>query len=770
MSIGLCVAFIALLYVTEETGYDLYHKRHENVFRVLNKTTQDGLQSINNPKIVQVFQDQVPEIIQSATYFEGFFSIAGTKDPERWFYADPEIVDVFTFNRISGNLNILKENPKTVLVSKQFALKHFKKASVVGEVLTIETHDRKQEFTIGAVYEDFPRKSTIAPDLIVPNSNSFAYKSMMEPQNYGSKRGQAYILIDKRAAIETVVEKMNKVYKAQPKIFDETYDLQPLVDVHLFSENIEGPSSGSLKRVIIYAVIGILILIISITNFLLLYTAIIKRRMKEFAVRKINGLRASGVLKIFLLESLTISIISAVTAVLLMKLVLPFFNDFSDSNLILSGNINYAFFCYAIAIVLMVTILAALYFNYYLIRFNAIEIIKESKLKKRKSFLLKNSTMFIQLVIVVILLAFSLVYYKQLDFMINSGKGFSVDNTLMIKKLNWDASHFKEEIRKYPVIKNVSEGTILPLHDGSARYSVALNKSPSKQVSMERFEVDVNYIPLYNIKLKAGRNFSKTFTTDTNGENIIVNGPAIKFLGITDNPINKETSQGTIIGVVDDFKFESLYNTLRPLFFKIPQSYSEYGGVIIKYEKGKRKEAVELINDLLSKEEVNVIKDKRRVNTMVRGQENVVFDPDYYETLINDIYSKDRILQRSILALAVIAVFITILGLIGMSLFKSEQRTKEIGIRKVNGATINEIMVMLNKDFIKWVGIAFVIACPIAYYAMIEWLENFAYKTGLSWWVFALAGLCTLVIALLTVSWQTYRAATRNPVESLRDE
>ncbi|MEC3907023.1 FtsX-like permease family protein [Tamlana sp. 2201CG12-4] len=777
LSIGLCISFIALLYVTEETGYDLYHQRHENIYRLLYKSNKGNLQSINNVKVAKIFKEQVPEVTTSVTYFNGFFKINETVDPINCFYADPEIVDIFTFNSIIGNLNSLKTNSKAVLVSKEFALKHFKKIEVIGEVLEIETRTGKEEYSIGAVFEDFPKKSTITPKIIVPNINSSMYKGMLEPQNYGSKAGQTYFLIDKNAVIETVIDKINKVSKEQSKAFSETYSLQPLINVHLFSENIGGSQSGSLKRVIIYSAIGGVILVISIMNFLLLYTAITKRRIKELAIRKINGLGRKGVLRMFLFESISISVISGSIAIFLMKLIVPVFNEFTNSELTLNWIDDYKFLTYAIIIVLIVTFISTFYFYYYLTKFNAIEIMGMDKLKKGDVFLLKNSALFFQLLIVTIMLTFSLVYYKQLDFMINSGKGFSTSNLFMLQKINWTSSPFEEEVIKHPIIKNISKGTILPLHGSSTQYNIALKETPSKGVAMEMFRVDANYIPLYEIKLKSGRNFSKELATDTKGETIIINESALKLLEITD-PIGKETNQGTIIGVVEDFKFESFYKSLRPLFFRIPRVHpkygdptGKYGGLIIKYENEKRKEAIHLINTLLKEYEVNLISDRKKMYAAInRNEKNIVFDPNYYESLVNDIYGKDKTLQKSILALTIIAIFITLLGLIGMSLFKTQQKTKEIGIRKVNGATINEIMFMLNKDFIKWVVIAFVIACPIAYYAMRKWLENFAYKTSLSWWVFALVGIFTLVIVLLTVSWQTYRAATRNPVESLRDE
>jgi putative ABC transport system permease protein len=418
-----------------------------------------------------------------------------------------------------------------------------------------------------------------------------------------------------------------------------------------------------------------------------------------------------------------------------------------------------------------------MYFYNILSGYNAIEVLAKKNLKPQKNFIFKNSSLIIQLIVVFAMLTFSLFYYKQLDFMINAGKGFSTENLFLVNRINWDSAPFEEELANYPIVTGLSKGTLLPLHGTSTQYSIGLNDKPSETFSMELFRVDCDYISLYEINLKEGRDFSKEIIADIKGENILINESAAKLLGGKDL-IGKETSQGKIIGIVEDFKFESFYKSLRPLFFRIPRIHPKYGnpmqkhgGLLIKYKEGEKENASRLINSLLARHNVNVLNDRRAYYKHIKKDESyVLFDTNHYDSLINDIYLKDIILQKAILLLTGIAILITMLGLIGMSLFKTQKRTKEIGIRKVNGATINEIMLMLNKDFIKWVVIAFVIACPIAYYAISKWLENFAYKTELSWWVFALAGVFTLVIALLTVSWQTYRAATRNPVESLRDE
>ena len=770
LSLGLCISFLALLYAIEETGYDLCHNNHKNTYRLLYQDTDSRLESILSPSFVQAIGEQIPDIEYHASYiYTRFLKINDVVESD-CFFATPEIIDVFTFQCINGSLSLFEDQENTVLISEELALKYFNQIDVAGERLKIDVGE-EMEFTIGGVFKNL-KKSSFNPKLLVRVKSLPNYSSIYDPLNFRVKTGQHYLVINQNSKIDSVCKKINTVRKSLTQL-PGTFKLQPVARVHLHSDGIAGSTSGILKRIKIYAGIGLLILIISLVNYILLYTTMTKRRMKDFAIRRVNGLNNSGILKIFLLESFFIVIASCFLALLPLKLLIPYLNNFSNSNIVLNWHENAVFLLLILALIFTIVILISLYFYFYLRQHNINDVFNQAKSRIGHSIFLNNRAVTLQLLIVSFMLIISFGYYKQLDFIINSGKGFTTEDIFMLERRNWNPSPFLEELAGYPEIKNTSVGEILPLKGRSVVYTVKLESS-DKSGYMELMQVDDHFIPLYEIKLLEGRNFSKERFLDKAGETIIINESAKKVLDLKD-PIGKVTSQGTIIGIVEDFKFETFYKPLRPLFLRYPKAKNaansnKYGGILIKYEKRNKEYVQRLIHQTLTKYDVNIATDRKNWSITNSNEKYVLFDPNYYFSLVNDIYQKDKTLQKVISLLSAVAIFITILGLIGMSLYNAEQKTKEIGIRKVNGAKVWEILIMLSKDFIKWVFIAFIIASPIAYFTITKWLENFAYKTTLSWWIFALAGALALGIALVTVSWQSWRAATRNPIESLRYE
>ena len=755
LSMGLCISFIALLYVTEETGYDTFHENSKDIYRLLTKEiNSEEIASPNTTAhIGKELQEEIPEIKNVIRYQNAYSRINGLFE-RGGIYADPELFDAFTFDIIVGHIESFKDDVFAIVISEEFALREFGTTDVIGKSIELERED-KIKYTVRAVYKNFPKKSTLKPSFVLPIKNQI--KEKIPGVKISSFK--TFLLLEKNSNHNATAD----------KVLNKGYKLMPLEDIHLHSD-------GAIKVLLSYALIGVLILLISLLNFLLLYTAITQRRFKEFAIRKVNGLSELGLLKMFMIESIIISFLAAILAILLVGLILPFFNSFTKSNIEFSWFSNAPFFMYAIGLVIVVALLSGYKLYHYLNTYNAIEFIGKIKTSKKTNFFLKNNGLALQLIIVSFMLIFSLGYYKQLDFILTSDKGYKPQHVFVIGGLAINTEIFKEEAKKHPEILEVAMGQAIPDPTGSSISRIHRMDSPSEIVEMELFNVDYNYIPLYGITITDGRNFSNEFMTDKT-DAIILNETAVKLLNL-ENPVGIKTNVGTIIGVVKDFNFEALHKSIRPSIFKVVMENTS-SKLVISYKPEAKEKTITIIKTLIGTQNEHLrnilnptYSDAEMINvygSMEKARKQI-FDPNYMDSVNERFYEKEKTLQKTILLLTTIAMFITILGLIGMSLFKTQQKTKEIGIRKVNGATVTEIMFMLNKDFIKWVIIAFVIACPIAYFAMHKWLENFAYKTSLSWWVFALAGVMTLVIALVTVSWQTYRAATRNPVESLRDE
>lgn len=764
LSIGLAISFIALLYITQETGYDTFHKNSKNIYRLISQNPNSPvlLTASNTAFDGLELQEEAP-VIKQVVRYRNFTRKINEKYSSGGIYADPSFYEVFTMDFLQGNPKIFATDDLAMSVSEAFALEEFGTVDVVGKTLEVEDRN-KNTFTIQAVYKNFPEKSTLKPKFILP------IKQEIRPKipNVWISAYYTFFLLENNADINRLNE----------EISSENLELQALEDIHLYSEDIAGvENKGSIKILISYTIIGSLILLISIMNYLLLYTAILNKRIKEFAIRKVNGLGKIGLFKLLVLESSVICFTAAVIAILMVKMLLPIFNNFTQSTIKFNWVDNGAFFIYALALVIMVTLLSGIRLYYYLLRYSVIEFLNKTKTDFKSSFIVKNNTILLQLIIVSFMLVFSIGYYKQLDFLLNSDKGYNPDNKFALGSLAINIDVFKEEAKKYTEIKEVAMGNVLPNMRGSAIYTINTLDNPSNVQKMEYFGIDYNYIPLYDIEIIEGRNFSKAYATDVKNA-VILNETGMKALEIK-QPIGTRTSLGTVIGVVKDFNFETLHNTIRPMVFKLYNKENDANFMVVSYDPNKKQEAEAAVINLLVEQNPSLANafDPTYTNLEIinylgsmEAYRKTMFDPDYVETVNEHYYGKERIFQKTILLLTAIAIFVTILGLIGMSLFKSQQRTKEIGIRKVNGATISEIVLMLNKDIVKWTLVAFILATPLAYYAINKWLENFAYKTELSWWIFALACLFTLIIALLTVSWQTYKAATRNPVESLRDE
>jgi putative ABC transport system permease protein len=770
-----------LLYINEEIGHDTHHGNSESIYRLISKNpaTQE-LSSWNNPQIAEFLEERIPEINASASYTRARFEMDHITDNEGFYYADPRITDIFSFNFIEGNAKKIKEDPFAVMVSKSFAEMHFKATSVVGQTIELAKEEDRATYTVGAVFVDFPRKSTFRPTLVLQNYSSKRYRDIIKPEQLGYRGYQSYFKLQENASVPEVTETMNRVYKSMPQSFNWTFSLQPLENVHLYSQGINGQvEKGSIKKVMMYAVIGALILLMSLMNFLLLYTSITKQRFKEIAIRKINGLQGGGLLRMFLVESLIISLVSTLVALFLMYLSIPFFNRYTNSNLRFSFAQDYGFLLSAISLVLVISYISGFYLHRFINNMNSIDVLDRNQMLKTKNFFFGDSAVLFQITIVCAMLTFSIGYYMQLDFMMDSGKGFDSDNVLVLKRRNWDSKVFENEVKNYPFIEAVSRGNVLPLYGSSQIYDISLKEGAASSVPMELMRVDDDYIPLYRIKLLQGRNFSNEYASDVTGRSLIINKSAQRMLNLK-NPIEAHTNQGKIIGVVEDFKFESFHKTLRPLFFRMPETtenaefnsmIQNYGDLMIRFVDGAKEKAINTINKILEDQNINIISNPNELTDPGdRDQTYVLFDTEYNASLEDKIYGSEKTLQKVILSLTIISIFITLFGLVGMSMFEVGRKTKEIAIRKVNGATTKQILILLNKGFTKWIVVGPILAIPISYFALKKWLEGFAYKTTMSWWIFALAGLTALVIALLTVSWQSFKAAVANPVDSLRDE
>jgi len=542
-----------------------------------------------------------------------------------------------------------------------------------------------------------------------------------------------------------ILSKFKKDYWLYKEGWASIVEFTPLKELYFSSKTGNGTQSNSKTLIVILSIIVLLILFLAIGNYVNLTIAQATFRGKEVAIKKLLGSSKKQLFFQFIRESVMLCFMAVFLSLLLAKLVEPAFNSLMNTQLNLNEKITVVNSLILVGTFYLMGFFSGLFPALKIVNFKPIEVVKGAFRKKAKSIYGKAFITF-QYTVTIALLACSWIILKQTNFLRNQDLGFQKDNIIHMEYLSAidQKDIIKNALLQIPGVQDVSLTWQSPLSGGSNQ-TFDYNGRP---VSFQEFAVDSSFFNVFDIKMKP--------TEVAYSENgVYLNETAVKELGLDDNPVSfkMEEEEKSILGVVTDFNFQELRYKIDPLMIRqqLANSYAE--DIFIKVNS----------NNIFHT--ANKIK-----STYVSLVGNVEFELKFVDDTINQWYEKDARTGQIIGYFTLLSFIISAMGILAMSTFYMQQRKKEIGIRKVNGATVREILSLLNKDFVKWIGIAFIIAIPLAWYAMNKWLEGFAYKTTLSWWIFALAGLTALVIALLTVSWQSFRAATNNPVEALRDE
>jgi putative ABC transport system permease protein len=540
--------------------------------------------------------------------------------------------------------------------------------------------------------------------------------------------------------------------------------LTPLADIHLHSNKVgELSVNGNIQFIYIFSAIALLILLIACVNFMNLSTARASSRAKEVGVRKVLGSLRGNLIQQFITESVLMSFVALVIAIVLATMLLPFFNQLSGKNIQTSFLFQPLMLISFLVLVITVGILAGSYPAFYLSAFQPIKVLKGKLSEGFKGSVLRNSLVVFQFSISVILIVGTIVIYNQLNYIRNKDIGFNRNQVLVLRGtdvLREQAGSFKNELLQISGVVNATMTGFLPVNGNRSKNTMFPSTSldPKDGISMEQWSVDENYIPTLDIKILEGRNYSTQFLTDSNG--IIINEAAAKFLATNDllnkklysivDPQTKKLTEFHIIGVIKNFNFNSLRDVVTPMALVL---HKESGSIAIRINTSNKYSVIAQIES--------------KWRGMAPGQ---LFDYSFMDDEFNELYAPEQRTGKLFITFAVLAIIIGCLGLFGLITYAAEQRTKEIGIRKVLGASVGNIAGMLSKDFLKLVIISWLIAFPVAWYAMNKWLQDFAYRTSISWSVFAGAGIFALTIALLTISSQAIRAATANPSKSIKAE
>jgi putative ABC transport system permease protein len=764
LSLGITCFLFMLLYIANELSYDRYHGNAERLYRLVTGYEQgnDKYSSTRTPApLAEAFKSDFPsieEVTRLRVISNGIINTNNQNFREELVMgADPSIFRLFTFPFISGDANTALLEPNTAVITESIADKYFGNENPLNKEIKVKINDAAYFFTITGIIKEVPLNSHFHFRILVSNNT---FRESKGPWNSGF--GITYFLLKKGSSIngiETNLQDFIKkhVGKDEIDLFHMQYQIQKVTDIHLYSHcRKELETNGNVSSIYIFSTLALLIFIITCINYINLSTAKSEDKAKEIGLRKVFGAAKWSHVKRFFIESGVLCFVSFLIAIALVSISLNLF----ENKLYKIDNINLiVLFPAAIIFIVILSVIAGIYPALYFTPSRLNALIKNERKITFKGINPRNILVALQVAVCIGLTMFTIVIYKQHQFIEGlTEKSFEKDNILIvnnIRQIRNSAFSLKENLVKYDDIEGVTVCNRLPCKDEIAQTTCSLIGS-REYINVKVLAVDKDYLNTLNIKgLNEGRFFSDSFPNDSNS--VVINKKALSELELK-NALGKQIrfngKDKTIIGIIEDFNYEPVFGEIEPLCI-ILSGYSyppQYLALKIKPEGN--------IQDV-----VKLVKSKWESYTKEIPFEYSFFSDDYLKS-----YESINKTKNLAFVFLVLTIIISVLGLSGLIAFISEKRTKEIGIRKVNGARVSEVLVMLNCDFVKWVAIAFVIATPIAYYAMNKWLEDFAYKTTLSWWIFALAGLLALGIALLTVSWQSWRAATRNPVEALRYE
>ena len=792
LALGIACCLMIAIFIRHELSYDRHHSKADRIHRVLWEGSNTSGQRVGvvSAPMAKALQEDFPEVLKAGKMFyprgDNRNTLVRRGDGKHNFFetnlifGDREVFDIFDFPVVSGDGIGNFGEPQTVVITQAMADKYFPDENAVGKSVIFDD-ETEFPFQISAVIENLPATSHIQFGFLLCSETL----RMSRDESWLNTNFYTYALLKQGTDPDALEAKLPQLIERYIPQYDLTaffnnlapdgdspnryykFSLQPLTDMHLHSAPVNEPLvHGNIQYVWLYGGVALLVLLIAVINFMNLSTARSANRAKEVGVRKVLGSFRKDLVMQFLSESILLSVIAFLGAIALVAHLLPYFYDLVGKNLEMP--IGELWFLPAIfGASLIVGLLAGLYPSFYLSRFAPVKVLSGKVSKGVKSSRLRSGLVVFQFASSVLLIIGTAVIYKQLDYMLNKKLGFDKDQVLLIHDcytLDDNMTTFKEELQRLPEVKSVTVSGYLPV-SGTFRNDTRYwpeGKTMDDFSSVQRWVVDADYLETFGLELVKGQNFTGDRQQDS--LSIIISETAARHYGLTE-PVGSQlitnvdydpttqtsiTGKKNIIGVVRDFHFEPLHKNIKGVIL-VPGTPPFTTCV---------KANVASMDALLAKAE----------NTWSQLAPNQEFRYTFLDDSLAKMYESEQQTGKALGAFAVLAIIVACLGLFALATFLAEQRTKEIGIRKVLGATTIGLVSLLSKDFLKLVIIALLIASPIAYYFMDKWLQEFAYRIDISWWVFAATSLVAVGIAFLTVSFQSVRAALANPVDSLRSE
>jgi putative ABC transport system permease protein len=782
LAIGMAVSLVILIYVRYELSYDNYHQDVDRLYRVsrawFNPSGEESLHLGHAaPPFGPLIQSDFPEDVEaSARLMNADPLIKNGEDSfveEDFFFADPEVFDVFGWELLEGESREALTQADGLILTEETAQRYFGDQSAVGKDLMVEIQGMQFTMQVRGVIKDIPENSHFHVDFLASMIPVIQFYGGQEAfmGNYGSNNFSTYLKlapgVDYQAfedKLPTMIDRhMGETNSGIPMSQTTKLFLWPIQDIHLYSNlDSEIGSNGNIDYVYIYAAVALFIPLIACINFMNLSTARSSLRSMEVGLRKVMGADKLVLVRQFMGESFVMTFISMIIAVGLVYLFLPTFSNFLESPLSLNFISNPEYFLWIAGIVLFVGLISGSYPALFLSGFSPAKVLKGA-FKAGKGHENFRAVLVVgQFAISVMLIVAVLVVIGQLSFMQNKDLGFDKEDIVVLPSSNQINENYliiKDRLENHPGIQEVSLSSRVPsgrLLDSQGATAEVGGELTQLNVRIADIHVAHNFLDTYGIPLAAGRDFDYLRASDST-EAFILNEAAIREIGWTsaEEAIGKQFlyggRRGFVTGVMEDFHFESLHQPIVPIVFLISQDRNNQ--VSIKFDANQREQVLSYLR-----------------GEWAEFRPDYPFEPNFIDEGFNRQYEAEARVKTIFTFFSVLAIVISVLGLLGLVTFATEQRTREIGIRKVMGAETSNILVLLGKDFLKLVGIGFLIAIPLSYFGMSSWLEDFAYRIGISWSTFLWAGLIAGLIAAVTVTSQTIRAAWTNPVKSIKNE
>jgi putative ABC transport system permease protein len=771
LSVGVAIFLYLFLYTKEELSFDTYHKNADDIYRVGLTATFDGKSNEWASVPNNIGPDMTAEIPEIKAYARllyhsfgktAFVNSQQDKFAERKLYwSDPGLFTIFDIPLVYGNPKTALDAPNKIMLSRSTARRYFGNTDPVGKALNVD-HD--YNVTVSAVYEDFPQNSTLDPDLI----GSFStVKWANEGQHWSNASYETYFLLNPNVSMQTVETKINQVLDKNVEKDNQWFRfwLQPLTDVHLHSTHISNASTtrvGDQQQVNILIALALGILLIACINYMNLATAQSQKRRKEVGINKVVGATQSTLIARFYVEAFLMVVAAVLVGFALLLVFLPLFNSIADKEISLGALFTAPVLTGIGAAILVLSLVAGSYPALMLSSFSPLSLFNRGEQNSLSTAWVRKGLVVMQFTASIILMIATFVFYRQLQFVQENDLGYEADQIITISTQGAESGEqINSLMNRYKDLSFVSTIARAQSYPGAGTSGRTLSKdgSTAEGTAIQTNRATPEILETLGIQLLAGTTIpEKTSDTDTTVQ-VVVNKTAVDFLGLTPEEAIGKTAynlfgynSATIVGVMQDFHFDTFHRPIGAYAFHNSPSEGR-SNLLVRLKGGRLSDNVATLESEFKK-----------------SLPNSAFDFKFLDDVVARLYANEQRTARIVLFFSITAILIACLGLFGLAAFTAEQRTKEIGVRKVLGASVVGITALLSKDFLKLVLVALVIATPVAWYFLDGWLQSYAYHIALPWWIFGVAGLLAIVVAFLTVSYQSIKAAVVNPVKSLRSE